>query len=308
VELAGIRVRLRAPDAWLGGALGAAMRPFAIEPAGASADLEVEVSETDDPIGDGFRSEPTGTRGRSEPDRDPTPTPTRIGSEPDRNRLPVGSDRIPSYDVSLARAGDALAVRGPWLDGTLDLARGRGRARVDAFDASGSVENFLRVAIAHLLLPRGGFLLHACAAVTGDGGAIVGFGPSDAGKTTLASLAGARPVVSDDLLALTRDANGRLAVVPTPFRAGGARPHPAGHPVRALCRLRKSATATPSLTRLAPARGAMELAAAMPFVVDEPATADAALALAAEAARDPGVHELAFAPTPEAWSFVEARL
>src|SRR5205823_4169108 len=139
------------------------------------------------------------------------------------------AEGLPDYPLQITRDGSRIAIAGFWLRGEVDLARGDARARFAEKDAAGSVENFLRVAPAHLLLPRRGFLLHACAAVDGDG-AVVAFGPSGAGKTTLASLAGDRPVISDDLVALAF-VDDELRAIPAPFREGGAAPAPRGHRV-----------------------------------------------------------------------------
>ncbi len=210
---------------------------------------------------------------------------------------PPGSE----YAIDLARNGSRLAVRGFWLDGEVDLERATGVADVDPFDAAGSVENFLRVALAHLLLPRGGFLLHAASVVTGRG-AVVAFGPSGAGKTTLASLAGARPVISDDLVAIRRGPAG-LVVIPTPFRAGGAPARPDGHRIVSLLRLKQAPRF--SLTPLPAMRAAVELVGSMPFVHDDPGSAALALACASEAALDPGVSELAFTPDASVWDALD---
>jgi hypothetical protein len=209
---------------------------------------------------------------------------------------------FPEYPLRIARAGATLAVSSWYLDGEVDLARGTGRASVGEPDAAGAVENFLRVALAHLLLPDGGFLLHAAAAVAA-GDAIVAFGPSGAGKTTISELAGSRPVISDDLVALRRDSGGRLVAVPSPFRAGGAAPHPAGHPVRALLRLKHGDRH--ALRPLPAAEAAREIVASMPFVNDDAETSSRALELAADAACDPGAAELVFAREPGVWEWLE---
>lgn len=269
-DIAGVRVALSAPAAWLEGPLGARFRPFAPSAANPHAHLTIAVDPS----------------AAEMPDPGPDAEP-------------------PDYPLDIVRDGARLTVRGFWLDGSLDLARGEGHALVAERDAAGSVENFLRVAVAHLLLPEGGFLLHAAGVVLGDGRAIVAFGPSGAGKTTLAGRAGERGgrlVVSDDLVALRRDAHGRLVVVPTPFRAGDAPPRPEGHVVRGLCRLRQGAEV--GARRLPPAEAAVELLGSMPFVSDEPGTAELALARASEAAAEPGVIELAVPDRVGVWDLI----
>lgn len=212
---------------------------------------------------------------------------------------------IPEYPLEIARAGFRLALKSWYFDGWVDLDRRRGAASVATRDSAGSVENFLRVAIAHLLLPEGGFLLHA-AAVVCDGGAVICFGPSGAGKSTIASLAGSRPVISDDLIACRRRDDGALVVVPTPFRAGGAAPCHDGHEVRAFYRL--SQGGAHSVEAIEPRRAALEIIGSMPFVHDEPLASGEALRIAAETATDPGIERLVFAPDASVWPFIEGRL
>ena len=220
-------------------------------------------------------------------------------------------DGLPDYPLLVERTGSRLDVTSLHLRGWIDLATGRGEALSCTHD-QGAAENFLRVAVARLLLPEGGFLLHACAVVSG-GEAFVGFGPSGAGKTTLAGLAGSRPVLSDDLVVLRRDGAGRLCAIPTLFRDGGAPPREGGYPVRRLMRLRKSPVAEvrgPLSMRVAQRpldhlEGARELLAAMPYLVDDPESADGALALADTASERPGVTELTFPIDAGVWATVE---
>jgi hypothetical protein len=131
-------------------------------------------------------------------------------------------------------------------------------------------ENFFRLAAAYDLAASGGALLHS-AAVEVEDGAIVLFGASGAGKTTVAerALEAGLRVLSDDLNAVV--VNGRGArVEKVPFagtHGGGPEPLPP-LPLRALGRLRQSAAvaATPV------SRGAAlaALFAAAPFVNADP--------------------------------------
>ena len=224
-------------------------------------------------------------------------------------------DGLPDYPVLVEPDGARLRITSLHLKGWFDPAAGRGEATCCTHD-QGAAENFLRVAVARLLLPQGGFLLHACAVVS-HGEAIVGFGPSGAGKTTLASMAGPRSVISDDLVVLRRDAHRRLVAVPTLFRDGGAPiPPSGGYRVRRLLRLRKTIDRRagiigPIANRLAlrtcdRLEGARELLAAMPFLTDDAECASGALALADAAAMDPGVGELTFPLEAPVWTQLEA--
>ncbi len=64
-------------------------------------------------------------------------------------------------------------------------------------------ESFLRVIYSTLLLEEGGFLLHGCAVVRGDG-AVVGSGISGSGKSTLSGFAEIGTVLTDELVAVRR--------------------------------------------------------------------------------------------------------
>ena len=212
-------------------------------------------------------------------------------------------DGLPDYPLLLERDGGRLRVTSVHLHGWIDLDSGSGEA-VSCTHDEGAAENFLRVAVARLLLPEGGFLLHACAVVS-RGEAVVGFGSSGAGKTTLSSLAGPRPVLSDDLVVLRRDAQGTLRAVPTIFRDGGAPPAREGYRVRRLLRLGQGPFALEPLTRT---EGARELLAAMPYLIDDPETAAGALTLADAAAASPGCARLTFPKDHSAWPAIERAL
>lgn len=217
-------------------------------------------------------------------------------------------DGLPDYPLLVSRDGSRLDVTSLHLHGWIDLATGRGEATSCTHD-EGAAENFFRLGVARLLLPAGGFLIHACAVVR-DGEAVIGFGPSGAGKTTLATLAGTREVLSDDLVVLRRDARGVLRAVPSIFRDGGAAPSAEGYPVRRLLRLRRAAAGHSafSLRALDRREGAREVVSSMPFLMDEPETAAAALDLADAAAGSPGVSELTFPMDASAWPLIEEAL
>jgi hypothetical protein len=276
-DVAGVRVAVSGPKAWLDRTLAPRYRRFPAGAPGAVAAVQVTVVDH----GPGC----------------PADSP-----EADRAmRQAPFVDGLPDYPLLVDRAGARLDVTSLHLKGWIDLDAGRGEGLCCTHD-SGAAENFLRVAVARLLLPQGGFLLHACAAVSG-GEAIVGFGPSGAGKSTLVSLAGDRPVLSDDLVVLRRDASGMLRAIPTLFRDGGAPPSREGYRVKKLYRLRKGPFA---IRPLAEKDGARELLGAMPYLVDDPECAAGALMLAADAAANPGCAELTFPKDASVWTALEA--
>lgn len=280
-DVAGVRVAVSASSAWLARTLATRYRRFPALRKGVAA---VEVRVLDHQPGGGCPAD----------------------SEAAYRAMHAAPyvDGLPDYPLLVERTGDRLDVTSLHLRGWIDLQAGRGEGVCCTHD-QGAAENFLRVAVARLLLPAGGFLLHACAVVS-RGEAVVGFGPSGAGKSTLAGFAGERPVLSDDLVVLRRDDAGRLHAVPTLFRDGGAPALEGGYPVRRLMRLRKGARdSTPSLRMLDRLEGARELLAAMPFLTDDPESAAGALALADEAAANPGCAELTFPLDEGVWSALE---
>jgi hypothetical protein len=94
-----------------------------------------------------------------------------------------------------------------------------------------AMDSVIRLAVAAALLDRQRLLLHG-AAVAWGGEAIIGFGRSGAGKTTLATLAvgGGGIILGDDLVVIGRTGEG-VTVWGTPF-AGGDGP-PRGRPQQA---------------------------------------------------------------------------
>ena len=280
-DVAGVRVAVSADRTWLERTLAPRYRRFA---AGGSGPAALEIRVVD-----------------HAPGACPADSPEAYAA---MNAAPF-VDGLPDYPVLVARTGPRLDITSLHLKGWFDTEVGRGEALCCTHD-QGAAENFLRVAVARLLLPHGGFLVHACAVVSG-GDAVVGFGPSGAGKSTLASMAGPRSVISDDLVVLRRDRPGRLVAVPTLFRDGGA-PIPAGegYRVRRLLRLRKAARSELGVRSLDRLEGARELLAAMPFLIDDEECAAGALALADAAAADPGIGELIFPLDDRVWTQLEA--
>jgi hypothetical protein len=189
-------------------------------------------------------------------------------------------------------AGLALAAR---------VDRNPLRARLftsaEAGQFSGVVENLLRLMTAHALLARGGALLHA-AGIASGADALVFFGPSGAGKTTLSRLARdtGREILGDDLVALVPHPGG-VHVAPVPF--GGDFPTLAPGPARrvsGVLRLRQAPEHA-----LVPLRRSFALAALVgctPFVNRDPHSVPALLATLGGLLSGMTAHELHFAPRP----------
>jgi len=134
----------------------------------------------------------------------------------------------------------------------------------------GVFENFFRVIAAHAIAEHGGLLLHS-AAVETDGAALVFFGPSGAGKTTVSRLGQrlGRRVLSDDLNAIAPADDGyRVEKVPFAGDLGGAPEAVPALPLAAVCRLRKGTTVQARAMTEAGALAA--LIAASPFLNVDP--------------------------------------
>jgi hypothetical protein len=127
-----------------------------------------------------------------------------------------------------------------------------------------ALENLLRVAFANLLLRRDACLVHAAAAVEGEAARVV-FGFAGAGKSRLARRAGARPLVSDDLVALVLEA-GRVFVERVPFFGEFPPEDRAPGRYRVLSLDALSPEGGPSLEPLPKAAAVARLAACLPFL------------------------------------------
>lgn len=79
--------------------------------------------------------------------------------------------------------------------------------------------SLLRFLCSLLLLRQGGFMIHASGVIQ-NRRALVFCGPSEAGKTTVARLAGGRPVLNDETVAIVKRGRG-YAACSTPFFGEG---------------------------------------------------------------------------------------
>ncbi len=164
------------------------------------------------------------------------------------------------------------------------------------------LENYLRWVIADLALERGGFVLH-CAGLVRGGKAYLFFGPSGAGKTTVAGLSGDHILLSDDLVLLTRGADGWRAST-TPFWGALAQELKdlGTYPLAGLYRLIQAPQHA-----LRPVSGALAVgmvAACCPFVSDPAQRHDKLLPLVEECSRSVGVQELRFKKDPGFWDLI----
>ncbi len=167
------------------------------------------------------------------------------------------------------------------------------------------LENFLRVLTAQFVLDRGGFLLHASGVVRA-GKAYVFFGPSGSGKTTVTHLSPGDRVLSDDLTLVVKN-GGRYEAAGIPFGMAHHRvPDTAGSfPIVSFNRLVQSREVRRE--RLTGARAVAEVAASLPFVMQDCDQADRAVEAISSALRDLPAYRLHFRRDASFWEVVEEK-
>lgn len=164
--------------------------------------------------------------------------------------------------------------------------------------------SLLRLLCSLLLLGRGGFVLHASGVIQ-NRRAWVFCGPSDAGKTTIARLAGGRRVLNDETVAIVKRGRGYTACATPFFGEGGpvmaeAR---AQAPLRGMCFLHK---AKHFAHRRLTASQAVGRAFSQVFLPkrDHRVVAGILETLSDFAGRVP-CYDLFFPPQPELWEYLD---
>lgn len=160
----------------------------------------------------------------------------------------------------------------------IDLAAGRGRAT--CAHSTYRVDSLLRICTTLLALERDAVLLHSSGVRVGERGqrALVCFGPSGVGKTTVARSVASENVLCDEMMLVRVDAEGRVTAAGTPFHGDLADCRPGILPVAALVRLRQGDVN--ALTRLSDAAAAHVFLNAVLFFSREEELAERLLALA----------------------------
>ena len=195
-----------------------------------------------------------------------------------------------------------MRFRSTYEEASLDLASRRGTIRLAA--ANGDPENFLRVFLAYGCLQSGGLTMHSSGAVR-EGSAYLFFGPSGAGKTTIARLSESvgLGVLGDDIVALRKEA-GTYVAYSLPFgnREDFAERLALRAPIAAMYRLRKAAQhEVRPLTRV---QAVTEMIAAVPFIHVRTGLTHQALAVCQDLQRTLRVCELAFYPHATVWEVI----
>ncbi len=212
---------------------------------------------------------------------------------------------VENYRLEHRRDEKGLAIWSYEFAGRLDLATGR--ARLALVEGEGArfdrgLENFLRVLTASYILDGGGFLLHG-AGVVRDGEAHIFFGPSGSGKTTVTDLSPHDVVLSDDLTLIVRTDRGYEAAG-IPFGMAHHRvPGTTGSfPVAGFYKLVQA----PQVRRepVPYSLAVAEVAACLPFVMQEGAQVVIALDNLARALTQIPVYRLEFRKDPSFWGAI----
>jgi len=193
--------------------------------------------------------------------------------------------------------------------GWVDLAQQRAAVSAPTEARAASALERALVFILLQMLPRQGqgILLHA-AGIAWQGRGHVFFGPSGAGKTTVASLAPATAeVLSDENVILQRLPDGP-ALLSTPFWGMSTPPERIRRvnrqaPLAALYALEHAPDFR--LTRLTPAQAALALLGTEKIAAERASSADAWLDVVAALVAVAPVYRLAFRPSAELWEFLQ---
>lgn len=217
-----------------------------------------------------------------------------------------GDGTAETYRLESRRDGERLLLWSYEFAGWLDFAEGR--AGLSIVEESGErfdrgLENFLRVLTASYILERGGLLLHASGVVR-NGAAHLFFGPSGRGKTTVTHLSPECIVLSDDLSLVVRNGD-RYEAAGIPFGMAHHRTPDTrdSFPIASINGLVQSAE-----VRREPIGGGLalaEIAASLPFVMQETGQADKALGVVGRLLEEVPAYRLWFRRDPQFWSVIE---
>ena len=214
-------------------------------------------------------------------------------------------------DESIEHTGAVTQFRVAAYAGSIDLDARRaivstpGEAR-----AASAIERVLSY-IAMQMLPRQhqALWLHAVGLVW-NGHGVVFFGPSGAGKTTLAGLARDRAEILSDENVIVQSVAAGPQLISTPFwghstPADLIRRVRRTVPLHALFSLRH--TSEFQVRRLSASEAVLALLATEKVATERVESAAAWLGAAEQLVRQVPVYQLSFAPTPAVWEFLEQR-
>jgi hypothetical protein len=212
-----------------------------------------------------------------------------------------GLDGAARSPVTVERLGTAFDMIHPGFFGAVDL---EGPGSLECAPSPYAIDHALRVVFA-LVAPRQSALMLEASGVISRGGAHVFAGPQGAGKSTVAALAGHRPLLTDGYVMVRRLVHGSWLAASTPF--WGA--HEVPGPPRDV-RLARLWSIRPSRTvHAVPSDAGASLRSVVENIflpACDPASRRAALDLASELASAVPSSELGLVPTPDLWCEIEA--
>jgi hypothetical protein len=189
----------------------------------------------------------------------------------------AGDDVHQPPDMPLVEPSGPRAYRVAYgaLTAELDLAAGRGSATV--LSTVYIVDSLLRIVVTLAALERDALLVHGSGVRLGNR-ALVCFGPSGVGKTTVARSVPPEDVLCDEMILLSFDEQGRLRAAGTPFHGDLSVCAPGVLEVAQLVRLNHGSDDT--LESLSTAAAARALLNSVLFFCRDEALAERLLALA----------------------------
>lgn len=214
---------------------------------------------------------------------------------------PVGAVRFqtPAEAADRPRAKGPVCLVPPDFSVKLDPS---GSGTITTIADPFTVDDAMRHLLAHLAPQKGALLLHGSGVIIG-GRAHVFIGPAGSGSSTLARLAGHRPVLTDGYIVVQRVGEQWVAAA-TPFWNAGTEPGPPRQAPLAGLWLPRASTVTEACPRGVAAADALVDNAVL--AGSNPEQRALVLELAFELASTVRCTELHFQAVPAVWAVIEA--
>lgn len=202
----------------------------------------------------------------------------------------------PSLNLSLENG--QLALKGADIHGLFDLASRKGEIKQPAITAL--FDGFLRILYSYLLTSQNGFMLHAAAIVRRDKGYVF-FGPSNSGKSTIASLSSEFTVLGDELIAIRKMSNG-YHIFGTPFW-DGKNTRLSIEQIQGFFRLHKGPHF--SLHKVSSSQAVQEILTNVEFGVKTPSLVESIFTTSCEIMEKAPCYEMHFTPENSLWKNID---